>query len=92
MKRLLVPTDFSEVSRIAVEHAVELSDAVGAELRLLHVVDVTMVRSPIWPAFVKPSPGLWTGARSGLDRLRCRCSSRRERLKVNVAVRALLDT
>lgn len=46
MKRLLVPTDFSETSRIAVGHAVELSDAVGAELLLLHVVDVTMLEHP----------------------------------------------
>ena len=46
MKRLLVPTDFSEASRIAVGHAVELSEAVGAEPLLLHVVDVTMVGSP----------------------------------------------
>jgi hypothetical protein len=46
MKRLLVPTDFSEASRIAVGHAVELSDAVGAELLLLHVVDVAMLGSP----------------------------------------------
>jgi Universal stress protein family len=46
MKRLLVPTDFSEASRIAVGHAVELSEAVGAELLLLHVVDVTKVGSP----------------------------------------------
>jgi nucleotide-binding universal stress UspA family protein len=46
MKRLLVPTDFSETSRIAVRHAVELSDAVGAELLLLHVVDVTMLERP----------------------------------------------
>jgi nucleotide-binding universal stress UspA family protein len=46
MKRLLVPTDFSEASRIAVGHAVELSDAVGAELLLLHVVDVAMLESP----------------------------------------------
>jgi nucleotide-binding universal stress UspA family protein len=56
MKRLLLPTDFSEASRIAVGHAVELSDAVGAEVLLLHVVDVTMVGSPTWPVFVKPSP------------------------------------
>jgi nucleotide-binding universal stress UspA family protein len=46
MKRLLVPTDFSETSRIAVGHAVELIDAVGAELLLLHVVDVAMLESP----------------------------------------------
>jgi nucleotide-binding universal stress UspA family protein len=46
MKRLLVPTDFSETSRIAVGHSVELSDAVGAELLLLHVVDVTLLEYP----------------------------------------------
>jgi nucleotide-binding universal stress UspA family protein len=39
MKRILVPTDFSEASRIAVGHAVEVADAVGADLLLLHVVD-----------------------------------------------------
>ena len=39
MKRILVPTDFSEASRIAVGHAVEVAEAVGAELLLLHVVD-----------------------------------------------------
>jgi len=37
---------FSEASRIAVGHAVELSDAVGAELLLLHIVDVAMLESP----------------------------------------------
>jgi nucleotide-binding universal stress UspA family protein len=46
MKRLLVPTDFADVSRIAVGHALELSDAVGAELLLLHVVDVATLQSP----------------------------------------------
>ena len=45
MKRLLVPTDFSEASRIAVGHAVEVSEAVGAELLLLHVVDVAIAGS-----------------------------------------------
>jgi nucleotide-binding universal stress UspA family protein len=39
MKRILVPTDFSEASRLAVGHAVEVADAVGADLLLLHVVD-----------------------------------------------------
>jgi nucleotide-binding universal stress UspA family protein len=39
MKRILVATDFSEASRVAVGHAVEVADAVGADLLLLHVVD-----------------------------------------------------
>jgi nucleotide-binding universal stress UspA family protein len=43
MKRILVPTDFSEASRVAVGHAVEVADAVEAELLLLHVVDEATV-------------------------------------------------
>jgi nucleotide-binding universal stress UspA family protein len=45
MKRILVPTDFSEASRLALGHALEVADAVGAELLLLHVVDEEMVAS-----------------------------------------------
>jgi nucleotide-binding universal stress UspA family protein len=45
MKRILVPTDFSDASRIAIGHALEVADAVGAELLLLHVVDEEMVAS-----------------------------------------------
>jgi nucleotide-binding universal stress UspA family protein len=45
MKRILVPTDFSEASRVAVGHAVEAAEAVGAELLLLHVVDEAHVGS-----------------------------------------------
>jgi nucleotide-binding universal stress UspA family protein len=43
MKRILVPTDFSEASRIGVGHAVEVAEALGAELLLLHVVDEAQV-------------------------------------------------
>jgi nucleotide-binding universal stress UspA family protein len=45
MKRILVPTDFSDASRIAIGHALEVADAAGAELLLLHVVDEEMVAS-----------------------------------------------
>jgi nucleotide-binding universal stress UspA family protein len=39
MKRILVPTDFSSASRVAVTYALEVADAVEAELLVLHVVD-----------------------------------------------------
>jgi nucleotide-binding universal stress UspA family protein len=45
MKRIFVPTDFSETSRLAVGHAVEVAEALGAELLLLHVVDESYVGS-----------------------------------------------
>ncbi len=50
LKKVLVPTDFSADSKLAVEYACELADKFGAELHLLHVLpDLT-------PVF--PEPGL----------------------------------
>jgi nucleotide-binding universal stress UspA family protein len=45
MKRIVVPTDFSQTSRLAIGHALEVADAVGAELLLLHVIDEETVAS-----------------------------------------------
>jgi nucleotide-binding universal stress UspA family protein len=39
MKRILVPIDFAAASQAALGHALELADATGAEVLLLHVVD-----------------------------------------------------
>ena len=38
MKSLLVPVDFTEVSRVAIEHAAKLAQTIGADVVLLHVV------------------------------------------------------
>jgi nucleotide-binding universal stress UspA family protein len=46
MKRILVPTDFSPASRLAVRHALEVADAAEAELLLLHVIDEECLVSP----------------------------------------------
>jgi nucleotide-binding universal stress UspA family protein len=44
MKRILVPTDFSEASLKAVRYAVELTSAVRGRMLLLHVVEGNPVR------------------------------------------------
>jgi nucleotide-binding universal stress UspA family protein len=44
MKRILVPTDFSEASLRAVQYAVELTSAVRGRMLLLHVVEGDPVR------------------------------------------------
>ncbi len=41
LKRILIPTDFSEYSTHAMHYACELADRFGAELHLLTVVDDT---------------------------------------------------
>lgn len=37
LQRILVPTDYSECSRAALERAFQLAEAVGAEIELVHV-------------------------------------------------------
>jgi nucleotide-binding universal stress UspA family protein len=40
LKRILVPTDFSDPSDVALRYGVKLADAFGARLHLLHVVEL----------------------------------------------------
>lgn len=46
IRRILVPTDFSDCATKAVRYAVELADKLGAELVLLHVVPDTVLALP----------------------------------------------
>src|SRR5882762_6835352 len=41
IKRILVPTDFSETGMLAMEHAVLMARLHKAELLLLHVIEIT---------------------------------------------------
>jgi nucleotide-binding universal stress UspA family protein len=45
-KRILVPLDFSECSRVALERAVALAAAVGASVEVLHVAETPAMVSP----------------------------------------------
>jgi nucleotide-binding universal stress UspA family protein len=46
IKRILVPTDFSDCALSAVRYAAELADKFAAELILLHVVPDTVLALP----------------------------------------------
>lgn len=48
VSKILVPVDFSAVSKRQVHHAQELADAYGAALDILHVIDL-----PSFPAFYR---------------------------------------
>ena len=52
-RRILVPTDFSDNSRAALDHAVGLAEKFGSELVLLHVVQDLAL---ILPDAVMPTP------------------------------------
>lgn len=55
IRRILVPTDFSDCATKAVRYAAELAEKLGAELVLLHVVPDTVLALPdaVMPA---PAP------------------------------------
>ncbi len=56
LKRILLPTDFSENSGVAVSYACALAEQFGAELHILHVMQdlVTMIPEP---GMAFPPPG-----------------------------------
>ncbi|HLP63616.1 universal stress protein [Flavobacterium sp.] len=49
MKKILVPTDFSEVANNAFVHALELASKVDAELLLLHTYELPIVDNQFFP-------------------------------------------
>ena len=64
IKRILIPTDFSETSAAAIEYGVDLAKRYGASLHLLHVVE---------PSAVPPEPefplGIFEGQTVARERL-----------------------
>lgn len=47
MKRILIPTDFSEVAENAINYAIELAKATGASLSLFHVYHVPVITTDV---------------------------------------------
>lgn len=70
-KRILVPVDFSDTSRLAAEHALDLARATGGQLLFLHVLDARytsmLVGYGLQVAPMTP-PDLDDIARESLDR------------------------
>ena len=88
VNRVLVPTDFSEASQVALEYAVAVAEAFEASLHLLHVVE--RLPSDVWQSSSAVPAGLYEeverGAREGVNRLLT--EQQRTRLRVQSAVQA----
>ena len=54
LKRILVPTDFSEPSAAAVKYAKEFAEAFGASLHVLHVLEDPLVFAPMSEGYATP--------------------------------------
>ncbi len=54
LKQILVPTDFSEASEVAVKYARALAEAFQASLHLLHVMEDPFIYAPVSEGYVPP--------------------------------------
>ncbi len=55
LKRILLPTDFSEPSLEATHYAVEFASRFGAELHLLNVIEDPVIYLPMFESYPLPS-------------------------------------
>ena len=55
LKRILVPTDFSEPSQAALRYARALAEAFKAEMTILHVLEDPFLYAPVSEGYVPPA-------------------------------------
>src|SRR5437763_1359567 len=53
IKRILIPTDFSDTAALALEHGIFMARLMKAEINLLHVVEIYSFASTLTHAFSK---------------------------------------
>jgi len=54
IKKVLIPTDFSETSQAATQYAVELAKKFNAKIYLLHVIEDPIVYMPMFESYALP--------------------------------------
>jgi len=87
---ILCPVDFSESSDYALRYAQDLAEAFGAELKLLHVVEVPFLPSYSMagvPDLSMPVEQLEEGAREHMEKVLQRAREQVEDLEVSGEVR-----
>ena len=67
LTRILVPTDFSAASAAALKYALPLADVFGAELHVLHVLDVAAAQYFAAEMAMVPTPAIEAEAHARAD-------------------------
>jgi len=80
VKTVVLATDFSGEATLAQRHAIQVARHTGAELVLLHVVDVIKPFAPDWLAARPELEGLYKAAKETLDDMRDRLEALRNTL------------
>jgi len=87
--KILCPVDFSESSKHALRYALAFAQAYGAELELLHVVEMPFLPSysmAAIPDLSLPMDRIEEEAKKELEDLLAECSARHDKLKGDVRV------
>jgi len=82
MKKILLPTDFSDVSDNAIRYAVEIAKLTGASLTLLHVYHVPVVTTDM-PVVMPTLEDLEKDCLSGLEKIKQEILSHNSGLNVD---------
>jgi nucleotide-binding universal stress UspA family protein len=89
LKRILVPTDFSETSQVALKYARALADNFKASLFVLHVIEDPFVHGWTGEGYIPDLPGfrerLATEAREQLNKVLT--SAEREKFRAQLATK-----
>lgn len=85
MKKILVPTDFSELAENALKYAVHLAKRMNAELLLLHVYSIPVFTEN--PVLISDNQYLEEEALRGLERLKQTVDGLNSDLKVSFAAK-----
>jgi nucleotide-binding universal stress UspA family protein len=78
-KSILVPTDFSEPSRAALDYAVDLAEKLGAEVHVVHAFELPLVGFPDGTLTItaEMASRIINAAQKALDDLTARYSARK---------------
>ena len=81
MRRILVPTDFSPASDIALQYAIDLAERVGSQIQLLHVIDDASFAAAYPDGVYIENPGLRAqlieASTASLEKAAARCTAAR---------------
>ena len=69
LKQILVPTDFSDASQVAVRYGRALAEAFGSSIHLLHVLEDPFIYAPVSEGYVPPLNFYEDMERAASDRL-----------------------
>ncbi len=84
LKRMLVPTDFSDASDLALRYAIEMASTTGSTIHLLHVVEDRHLIAAYPDGYLADIPGMLQAMKDEANRLLREAAARCDAAKIPV--------